>query len=246
MQMRDPNDDQQHEPRTAVRNAMARRAFIQRAGVGTALAVFGGLYTVADDGLIAQARAAKRPDGRPRLPPGQKLLKDLKPMGGQAGDPSRAAWRLKVHGLVDKPLELDYRALLKLPNVEQELDVHCVTGWTVLGAPWRGVRLSTIADKAKVKGTAKHVVFEAAHGYTANVRLDEALAPSVMLAHRYRGRPLAQPHGSPVRGVVPDLYFWKSPKWITGIKFVRRDEPGYWEVRGYNNHADPWLEERYA
>jgi len=225
---------------------MARRAFIQRAGAGTALAVFGGIYTIADDGLMATARAARRPDGRPRLPPGQKLLKDLKPMGGQAGDPSRAAWRLKVHGEVQKPVELDLRALLKLPNVEQELDVHCVTGWSVFGAPWRGVRLSTIAELAKVKGAAKHVIFEAAHGYTANVRLDEALEPSVMIAHRLRGRPLAQQHGAPVRGVVPDLYFWKSAKWITGVKFVRRDDPGFWEVRGYNNHADPWLEERYA
>lgn len=225
---------------------MDRREFLRRAGVGTAVAAFGGVYTIADDGLVAKAKAETRADGRPRLPPGQRLLQDLKPMGGSPGDPSRAAWRLRVHGEVGKPLELDLRQLLKLPNVEKELDVHCVTGWTVLGAPWRGVELKTIAEMAAVKGSAKHVIFEAAHGYTANVRLEEALRPGVMLAHRYRARPLAQTHGAPVRGLVPDLYFWKSAKWITGIKFVSRDAPGYWEVRGYNNHADPWLEERYA
>jgi DMSO/TMAO reductase YedYZ molybdopterin-dependent catalytic subunit len=49
-----------------------------------------------------------------------------------------------------------------------------------------------------------------------------------------------------VRALIPDLYFWKSAKWVTGIKFVDEDEPGYWEVRGYHNHADPWKEERYA
>jgi DMSO/TMAO reductase YedYZ molybdopterin-dependent catalytic subunit len=45
---------------------------------------------------------------------------------------------------------------------------------------------------------------------------------------------------------MPSLYFWKSAKYLTGIKFVSRDEPGYWETRGYHNHADPWLEERYG
>jgi DMSO/TMAO reductase YedYZ molybdopterin-dependent catalytic subunit len=49
-----------------------------------------------------------------------------------------------------------------------------------------------------------------------------------------------------VRALVPDLYFWKSAKWLTGIRFAAVDAPGYWEVRGYNNHADPWLEERYS
>jgi DMSO/TMAO reductase YedYZ molybdopterin-dependent catalytic subunit len=49
-----------------------------------------------------------------------------------------------------------------------------------------------------------------------------------------------------LRAVVPQLYFWKSAKWLTGIRFVAHDEPGYWETRGYNNHADPWREERYA
>jgi len=52
--------------------------------------------------------------------------------------------------------------------------------------------------------------------------------------------------GAPVRAVVPEFYFWKSAKWLTGIRFSNHDEPGYWETRGYNNHADPWREERYA
>jgi DMSO/TMAO reductase YedYZ molybdopterin-dependent catalytic subunit len=68
----------------------------------------------------------------------------------------------------------------------------------------------------------------------------------VLLTHRYVGRPLASQHGGPVRGLVPDLYFWKSAKWLTGIRFVARDEPGYWETRGYHNHADPWRQERYG
>ena len=133
-----------------------------------------------------------------------------------------------------------------MPQVEQVCDVHCVTGWTMLDAKWKGVRIKEIADKAKVKSSARHIVFEAAHGYTSNVRIADGLAEHSMVTWEHQDAPLRRPHGAPVRALVPDLYFWKSSKWLTGIKFVRRDEPGYWETRGYNNHADPWKEERYA
>ena len=76
--------------------------------------------------------------------------------------------------------------------------------------------------------------------------LDEALVPDNLVAWRLDGDPLEERHGTPVRAVIPHLYFWKSAKWLTGIRFVAQDEPGYWETRGYHNHADPWLEERYS
>ena len=66
------------------------------------------------------------------------------------------------------------------------------------------------------------------------------------MAHRLDGTPLARANGAPVRALVPDLYFWKSAKWLTGIRFSDVDRPGYWETRGYHNHADPWREERYG
>jgi DMSO/TMAO reductase YedYZ molybdopterin-dependent catalytic subunit len=116
----------------------------------------------------------------------------------------------------------------------------------VLGARWKGVPVRALAERAKVRRSARHVIFEAAHGYTSNVPIDEALAPQNLVAHRLDDRPLARAHGGPVRAVVPDLYFWKSAKWLTGIRFSARDEPGYWETRGYHDHGDPWKEERYA
>jgi DMSO/TMAO reductase YedYZ molybdopterin-dependent catalytic subunit len=167
-------------------------------------------------------------------------------MGGDEGPGDVKSFRLQVHGAVKSPFELDYAGLLKLPQVEQAADVHCVTGWTVLGALFKGVRISTLAEKAGVKGEVRHVIFEAAHGYTTNVPFAEATAPSCMATYRMDGRPFAIEHGAPVRGLVPDLYFWKSAKWLTGVRFVVRDEPGYWEVRGYHNHANPWEEERYG
>jgi DMSO/TMAO reductase YedYZ molybdopterin-dependent catalytic subunit len=114
----------------------------------------------------------------------------------------------------------------------------------MLDAHFGGVTVSGLAARAKPTMSARYVIFEAAAGYTANVDITEAMKPNVIIAHRYEGQPLPRAHGAPVRAIVPDRYFWKSAKWLTGIRFVAKDEPGYWEVRGYHNHADPWKEER--
>jgi DMSO/TMAO reductase YedYZ molybdopterin-dependent catalytic subunit len=233
-------------PEAALQRLLERRRFIQQAASGTALvALGGGIYLLADD-LTREAQAQTRKDGRVRLPPGQRVIDALKPMGGTPGDPRPSEFRLRVHGEVEHPFTLTFAELLALPSVTQNSDVHCVTGWSVLDAKFTGVRVRDLAERAKVKPGARHVIFEAAHGYTANVRLEEALAPDVLVAHRLDGKALGRAHGSPVRAIVPDLYFWKSAKWLTGIRFAVRDEPGYWETRGYHNHADPWREERYA
>ncbi|HUJ61774.1 MAG TPA: molybdopterin-dependent oxidoreductase [Kofleriaceae bacterium] len=224
-----------------------RRNFIKTCAAGTALMALGGaLVRIAADDMTRLARAEKRPDGRSRLPPGQRPLDALRPMGGDEGDGDVRSFRLDVHGLVKNPFVIDYAALLKFPQVTKEADVHCVTGWSLLGGQWKGVQITALAEIAKVSGDARYVIFEAAHGYTANVPIKEATADYAMVTYRLNGKPLSLDHGSPVRGLVPDLYFWKSAKWLTGIRFVRDDEPGYWERRGYNNHADPWKEERYA
>jgi DMSO/TMAO reductase YedYZ molybdopterin-dependent catalytic subunit len=241
-----PHDPSCPNSKPALERLLARRRFIAQASAGTLVAAAGGLYALGDDALIRAARAQSRPDGRPRLPPGQKVLSKLKPMGGIEGDASRSKYRLKVHGEVDTPFEIDFRELLEMPQVERAEDVHCVTGWSMLGGKWSGVQLRTLAKRAGVRDSARHVIFEAAHGYSANVPVDEALAENVMVVHRLDGVPLARTHGAPVRALVPDLYFWKSAKWLTGIRFVRRDRRGYWEQRGYHNHADPWKEERYS
>jgi DMSO/TMAO reductase YedYZ molybdopterin-dependent catalytic subunit len=224
---------------------LARRRFIQSAGAGTVVLALGGVYVLSDD-LTREARAQTRADGRPRLPPGQRVIEALRPMGGEPGDPSPSAYRLRVHGAVESPFELSFAELLAQPQTELALDVHCVTTWSVLGAHFKGVRVSALAERAQLKKSARYVIFEAAHDYTSNISLRDALKPNVMVAHQLNGAPLPRAHGAPVRAIAPDFYFWKSAKWLTGIRFSDHDEPGYWETRGYSNHADPWKEERYA
>ena len=225
--------------------SLERRRFIQAAGAGTVVLALGGVYVLSDE-LTREAQAQTRADGRPRLPPGQRVIQALRPMGGEPGDPSPSAYRLRVHGAVEAPFELTFAELLGLPQSEQSLDVHCVTTWSVLGANFKGVKVADLAERAKPKKSARYVIFESAHDYTSNVSLHDALKPTVMVAHQLNGAPLPRAHGAPVRAIVPEFYFWKSAKWLTGIRFSDHDEPGYWETRGYNNHADPWRSERYA
>ena len=62
------------------------------------------------------------------------------------------------------------------PQVIKEADVHCVTGWSLLAGLWKGVQIATLAEKAGMKGEARFVILEAAHGFTSNVPLKEATA----------------------------------------------------------------------
>jgi DMSO/TMAO reductase YedYZ molybdopterin-dependent catalytic subunit len=238
--------DEDHEPRIWT-PSMKRRAFLGAVTAGGIIAALGGgKYVLAQEAEAEKARNEKRPDGRPRLPPNQYLLRKLRDMGGQEGDSTPGNHRLKVYGEVEAPFEISFKDLLAMQQVEQVCDVHCVTKWTVLNSKWTGVKVADLAARAKVKPTARHVVFESAHDYTSNVPLREALAPNVLVAHRLEGSPIPRANGAPLRALVPDLYFWKSAKWLTGIRFLSSDRPGYWETRGYHNHADPWREERYG
>jgi DMSO/TMAO reductase YedYZ molybdopterin-dependent catalytic subunit len=100
-------------------------------------------------------------------------------------------------------------------------------------------------DAVGVSEKAEFVIFEAHAEYTTSIPIAQARKDNVILAHHFSGKPLAEPHGAPLRGLVPDLYFYKSAKWIEAIKFSVKDELGYWESGGFSNTADPWKEDRY-
>ena len=225
--------------------AHLRRRRILAAAAGTMVVALGAHRWI-DDEATANAKRQKRADGRMRLPPGQRVLSKFRPMGGTPGDPRPNHLRLRIYGEVDEPTTMTMRDLLALEQHDAQVDVHCVTGWSVLGAEVRGVAIETIRRAVGVSERANYVIFEGAAGYTANVPLDDLRGPNNLLAYRLDGAPLSVENGAPLRAMVPDLYFWKSAKWVTGLRFVARDRPGYWETRGYHNHADPWEEERHA
>jgi DMSO/TMAO reductase YedYZ molybdopterin-dependent catalytic subunit len=223
---------------------LSRRAFLAKAGGSLVSISLPGVFVklVARENVALAAQI--RPDGRPRIPPSQQPVKRLYDMGGIQSTATPQDWQLRIHGEVEKPTTLTFQQLIELKQVELTCDVHCVTGWTLLDSEWSGVRLSTIMDLVKPKKNARFVIFEAAANYTSNIPIIEARKDNVILAHSFFGKSLPRPHGAPVRALVPDRYFYKSAKWLAGIKFTAQDEPGYWERLGYSNSADPWKEER--
>jgi DMSO/TMAO reductase YedYZ molybdopterin-dependent catalytic subunit len=184
---------------------------------------------------------------RDRLPPGQRLVTDFPVLDlGVQPDVSTERFRLRVEGLVEAPLRMTWDEFMALPQTELVNDIHCVTQWSRYDNTWQGVSVRTLLELARPKAEARFVSFTSYDGYTTNVSLEDFDRPENLLAHHWEGKPLERQHGGPLRVVIPHLYFWKSPKWITRIELLREDRPGFWEVRGYNNHGDPWLEERYS
>ncbi|MBS2036779.1 sulfite oxidase-like oxidoreductase [bacterium] len=185
--------------------------------------------------------------GMPKLPPGQKKT-DKWPvldLGRQPAIPLEE-WGLTLDGACRNPQKLDWEAFQALPQVEDESDFHCVTGWSKLDMKWLGVRLSDLAELAEVTDLATHVVCHGYDGYTTNLPLEEALKSDVLLAYSADGQPLSKEHGGPVRMVTPQLYAWKGTKWICRLEFVEGDKLGFWERNGYSNTAHPWQEDRYS
>lgn len=182
-----------------------------------------------------------------RVPPGQVITKGWPTLhaGSVPFQLTRENWTLNVHGAVGAPFTLDYAALRALPQREQVNDIHCVTSWTKLDMRWSGVPFRTIAEKAAPAADVRFVVMECEQGFTTSLPLEALMEEDVLVAHSADGVPLPPEHGGPVRMLVPRRYFYKSAKWLRGLNFVVADEPGFWEVRGYSNVADPWSEMRY-
>jgi DMSO/TMAO reductase YedYZ molybdopterin-dependent catalytic subunit len=150
----------------------------------------------------------------------------------------RRTWSLRIDGLVRRPIELSYDDLLALPRAEQVSTFHCVTGWTVTGVHWAGVRFHDLLALAEPLPEA-----HAAHFVSAEIPYDDyqtladTALPQVMLAYGMDGAPLPQEHGAPVRVVIPEMYGYKNVKWVKQITLVDKQGSGYWEQRGYDVNA---------
>ena len=181
-----------------------------------------------------------------RLPPGQYLTEKWPVLhAGTVPTIDVATWRLRIFGLVEEEITLDYDALRALPATEVTTDIHCVTRWSRFDAGFRGVHWRELAALCKPLPAA-HFVIAHAPQFTANLPLAALDEENAIVCYEADGEPLTAEHGGPVRLLVPSRYFWKSTKWLTGLEFVAADQPGFWERLGYHNDADPFREERYG
>jgi DMSO/TMAO reductase YedYZ molybdopterin-dependent catalytic subunit len=187
------------------------------------------------------------PDKEMRLPPGQRLVTNwpVLDLGVQPHVPVET-WRLEVDGAVVNPISLDWAQFLALPQAEDQSDIHCVTQWSRYDNRWQGVKTATLLALVQPRPEARHVILHSHDGYTTNLELAHFAEDDCLIAHSHDGVPLTREHGAPARVIVPRYYFWKSAKWIKRIEISAVDRPGFWEVRGYHNVGDPWLEERYG
>ena len=181
-----------------------------------------------------------------RLPPGQSLtLKWPVLHYGSVPrfDPSH--WDFRVTGLVEHPLGFTWEEFNLLPSVDTASDFHCVTRWSRFDNRWHGVALREILSRTKPLSNANYVLVHAEQGYTANIPLADLDREGVLLATHHDGEPLTPDHGYPLRLIVPQLYAWKSVKWVRGLELLERDQPGFWEQNGYHMRGDPFREERF-
>lgn len=186
---------------------------------------------------------------RERIPPGQHLARRW-PVLSAEKTPSFDGenWDVSVEGLVENPMKWSWKEFLELPKTTQVNDIHCVTTWSMLDQKFAGVAFSTILKLVKPKPEAKFVTFEALSGYTTALPLGDGYLGEndVLLAYEHDGKPLDPDHGGPLRSLVPQLYLWKSTKWLKKMIFTDVWERGFWEVRGYHQRGDPWNNERYS
>jgi len=184
---------------------------------------------------------------KPRLPPGQHLTERFPVLQkARVAHIDRENFNLKIEGEVENPTTFTLFELEKIQDKEVIVDIHCVTSWSKFDTKWGGISFIKLLGIVKPKKTANFVEFFCADdGFTTTVPLEKLKAENNILALTYDGQPITDKHGGPVRPIIPNLYFYKSAKWVVNITFLKEDRLGFWERGGYSNKADPWKEQRY-
>ena len=200
-----------------------------------------------DDGVISPGFQGRRPapGERARIPPGQYLEQGFPVL--TAGPSPRPVppgdWDFRLQGPDGAVLRRwTWAEIQALPHEDVLCDIHCVTQWSKLDTRWRGVSLDLLLQDAPA---ADFVLACCDGGYTTDLPRAELLGGRAWIADTFAGAPLARAHGGPVRLLVPHLYFWKSAKWVRGLRLCAQNTPGFWEQRGYHHLGDPWREQRF-
>ncbi|MGE5334180.1 MAG: sulfite oxidase-like oxidoreductase [Nitrososphaerota archaeon] len=181
-----------------------------------------------------------------RLPPGQYLVNGFPVLSaGPTPHTPLERWDFMIEGEVDQPRRWTWHEFQQLPHETITKDIHCVTKWSKLDTTWTGVSVDTLLQGQGISTSANYVLAFCDGGYTTNLPLEDVTGGQAWIAYEYDGAPLTPQHGGPARLLVPHLYFWKSAKWVRGLRLLKTDERGFWESLGYHNYGDPWQEQRY-
>jgi DMSO/TMAO reductase YedYZ molybdopterin-dependent catalytic subunit len=198
-------------------------------------------------GLISRGftRRKRTPeDLEKRLPPGQYYERGFPVLtAGPTPRVDTGSWSFAVDGMVGQGRRLTWDEFGALPFETVPCDIHCVTKWSKLGTSFGGVSVDTLLDGVDPQG--EYATAYSYGGYTTNLALADLTGGRAWVVTEHEGEPLPVEHGGPARLLVPHLYFWKSAKWVAGLRIMDHDEPGFWELNGYHNRGDPWKEQRY-
>jgi DMSO/TMAO reductase YedYZ molybdopterin-dependent catalytic subunit len=179
-----------------------------------------------------------------RVPPGQYIEAGFPVLtAGPTPRVDTGEWSFKIDGMVGQAREWNWTQFHQLPQEDVPCDIHCVTKWSKLGTSFGGVSLDTLLEGVDPQGA--YTMAHSYGGYTTNLALDDLTGGKAWVVTTHEGDPLPPAHGGPARLLVPHLYFWKSAKWVAGLRVMDHDEPGFWEANGYHNRGDPFKEERY-
>jgi DMSO/TMAO reductase YedYZ molybdopterin-dependent catalytic subunit len=151
-------------------------------------------------------------------------------------------WRLKIGGMVERPLELTLDELRRDEPMHQFVTLACISnplGGDLIGTTrWTGVSLQRLLPRFAVKPGATHLRITSADGFHEVIAIDMIRKDQrVMLTHAWDGVPLPAEHGFPLRVYIPDVYGMKQPKWIQAIDAIDRWEPGFWVARGWDQEG---------
>jgi DMSO/TMAO reductase YedYZ molybdopterin-dependent catalytic subunit len=198
-------------------------------------------------GFISRGFGGRRrvPEGlEGRIPPGQYFEPGFPVLtAGPAPRVTTEAWTFSVDGMVGSQRTLSWAEFGALPSEQIPCDIHCVTKWSKLDTSFTGVSVDTLLEGTDPRG--EYAMAYSFGGYTTNVPLADLTAGKAWVVTEHEGEPLPHEHGGPARLLVPHLYFWKSAKWLAGLRIMDHDEPGFWEANGYHMYGDPWKEQRY-
>lgn len=222
-----------------------RRQFLRAGGLAVAAFILGCDRNEVEFTRMPTAPDMDMPPGTPAdqlslppITPNERFY--LQSINGKDYDPriDASTWRLRLDGLVDRPLALDYPQLTAMPLEREIITLQCIGNWIggplVGNAEWGGTPFPNLLDMAGVQGSAIRVKFYSADGYTTSIPLARAQRDMVLLAWEMNGEALPARHGYPARLINPGHYGQKMPKWITRIELIDTEYQGYWESKPEN------------